>query len=175
VLTLPVKAPFNNPLHFPDTADARNTKIDCYRDFAYTVEETRLRPWTSPLSIGVRDSAEASFHIADRKFGWIIRTADVQPAKRLVETLLALGVVPDFTRINVDVNFRFFFNVSSKDVPAYYEIDTRYSKLSFCQEIRVDVFCRQNPPDAKVMKNIIQLDEALYTLFTICGIPTVTW
>jgi len=179
VLILPVKAPFNKPPHFPATADVLTTKIHYNSDCAYAVKEEGLQPRTSPL-IRVKNHAGKRFHIVDRRCGWIIGTPDMQSAKRLVETLLALGVVPDFTRIDKEVNFHFFFNVSSKDTPAYYELGTGYGGTLFHspwrgrQEIRVNVFCHQKPPNEKVMENITRLDENLYTLFKICEIPVAS-
>jgi len=175
LLPLPLEAPFNKPLHLPNTVDANEfLKQICTPDLlGYRVEEKRL----TPRSKTAGKTTTRSFHIADRKFGWITDTDDpeeregVQSAKRLVETLLTLGARPTFTQVDNHVIFRFYFDVSSKRNPAYYDISTNYNPHSTgIQEVHVSVFSR-HPPDDQVVKNVARLDKTLHTIFHLCGVP----
>jgi len=175
LLTFPVDPSMSNMLSLPKQVDLKSLRFIADSRFGYAVEKEKLQPWSSNLRAReVQGKCNKQFNIINHKFVWQIGQDSMMAVRSFLDLLLQLGAVPEFTRIDMkckDVNFRFWFDASSEEIPAYYELGTMYDASATMQELYSSVFSR-NLPDDTIIETIGRLDTTLNVLIRTCGIPS---
>lgn len=125
---------------------------------------------------------EQHFNFTSLRFGWrgnIRETLDgIAAMRRFVDTLKNLRAQVWWEREYRDfIDFCFWFNVSSKQNQAFYQLgpmrgETMYSPNRQHYGVSVGVYCIDL--DLRAMEKIRSLDVALYAIAKLCGVQSVT-
>lgn len=105
------------------------------------------------------------FNVVSCKFGGDSTHDDFHPTvRRFVAAMKAMGIQPEFERNEDGPNFCFWFDISSREGRAYYELAT----ANHGQEIVAMVFAERIGPD--IIVNAKDVDRAIFNLIAECGV-----